>query len=185
MGQSFIVKPAGERTPSENNFCDVQYDKNEKTLNGFNWTIKKKLIKESDWLSGAFPKNSPSTKMYPWWYSCGLDCHILKSQNILTTDHPSDSKHLSSFHKDALRSVKCYENVSVGCSEMSWEISMSLWRVGTLGFGQTPGWRDCLWCWVRRWRLPWGVRALTPSYAGRSQVLISPLRHRFWALAHE
>ena len=42
MGQSFIVKPAWERTPSENNFCDVQYDKNEKTLNGFNWTIKKK-----------------------------------------------------------------------------------------------------------------------------------------------
>ena len=47
---------------------------------------------------------------------------------------------------------KCYEVVSLGHSEMSWEISMSLWRVGALGLGQSPGWRDCLRCWVRRWR---------------------------------
>jgi len=29
--------------------------------------------------------------------------------------------------------------------------------------------------------MPWGIS----SYAGPSQVLISPLRYRFWAVAHE
>ena len=48
MGQSFIVKRALKEPPMKITSVKFNMNKNEKTLNRFNWTIKKKLIKELD-----------------------------------------------------------------------------------------------------------------------------------------
>ena len=104
------------------------------------------------------PENTSGTKTCPRWYSCGLNGRILSSQNILTTEHLPESKHLLSFHKEFLKNVKCSKNANMGHSEMLRETSKTLWRVSALGRGQTPRYWGCSWCLVRRWRLPWGAR---------------------------
>lgn len=63
---------------------------------------------------------------------------------------------------------------------------MSLWRVGTLGTQAKLRMMRLLMMLGEEVEAALGVRALTPSYAGgRRRSLIAPLRHRFWALAHD